>query len=157
MARLRRTIWALPKNGITLCSSTSFLVLRMKRVRCASVNGTTSTSDAFDQRCHRNRFDRAGEQEQIQRKRSTCRIRFIGNTEAPKGTFPLAIEVKTKYQSVQGVTISMMNPIQSAGWFDRKTAPSPQASGGVHIKLMSVLAPRNLMFLNASRTPRRYR
>src|SRR5690606_17810326 len=42
----------------------------------------------------------------------TCNNRFIGRIEVDSGTLPLATPVKTRYQSVQGVTISITKPIQ---------------------------------------------
>jgi len=54
--------------------------------------------------------------------------------------------VKIRYQSVHGVTISIINPIQRAGWSERNTAPNPHTKIGVHMKLMLRLVPANLKF-----------
>lgn len=61
-----------------------------------------------------------------------------------KGTLPLAILVNTMYQSVQGVTMSMTNPIQSASSWFRKMAPKRYERTGIHIKLISRLSLVNL-------------
>jgi hypothetical protein len=56
-----------------------------------------------------------------------CKIRFKGRIEAPSGTLPFAAPVKIKYQSVHGVTSSIINPIckslcPSRNIFDRAHA-----------------------------------
>src|SRR5699024_12090272 len=43
-------------------------------------------------------------------KSTTCKIKLIGKTDVERDTFPFAIPVKARYQSVQGVTISMIKP-----------------------------------------------
>jgi len=42
---------------------------------------------------------------------TNCSTKLRGRIDAPRATFPLAIPVKIRYQSVQGVTISIINPI----------------------------------------------
>jgi len=46
---------------------------------------------------------------------TTCRIKLIGKTDVERAIFPLAIPVNARYQSVQGVTISIIKPIHKAG------------------------------------------
>src|SRR5690625_6546969 len=79
----------------------------------------------------------------------TCNIRFTGRIAVHKATLPFAIPVNAKYQSVQGVTINIMKPIQSAGCSDRKTAPNPHANKGVHKKLIIKLELANFLFNSA--------
>lgn len=79
-------------------------------------------------------------------KSTTCRIKLIGRTEVERDTFPFAMPVNARCQSVQGVTISIMKPIHKAGSSDKKIAPNLQANTDLHIKLMIVLDSRNLIF-----------
>src|SRR5699024_5307217 len=76
----------------------------------------------------------------------TCKIKLIGKTDVERDTFPFAIPVNVRYQSVQGVTISMIKPINKEGKSDKKTELKPQANIGAQIKLMIVLNHRNVIF-----------
>ena len=79
---------------------------------------------------------------------STCKIKFTGKIAVESATLPFAISVKIKYQSVHGVTINIINPTQSAGRSERNSAPNPQASKGVHKKLIVRLVPANFKLRN---------
>jgi len=48
-------------------------------------------------------------------KRMTYKMRLIGKMDVERGTLPFAIAVKARYQSVHGVTISIIKPIHKAG------------------------------------------
>ncbi|GJF81702.1 hypothetical protein SA19252_26650 [Staphylococcus argenteus] len=48
-------------------------------------------------------------------KSTTCRIKLIGRIDVERDTFPFAMPVNARYQSVQGVTISIIKPIHKAG------------------------------------------
>lgn len=48
-------------------------------------------------------------------KSMTCSIKLIGKTDVESDTFPFAMPVNARYQSVQGVTISIIKPIHKAG------------------------------------------
>jgi hypothetical protein len=62
------------------------------------------------------------------------RIRFSGSIEAESGTFPFAMAVKTKYQSVQGVTKNIRKPNLISGDLLRKIAAKIKPKNGVQIK-----------------------
>jgi len=76
-----------------------------------------------------------------------CRIRFIGRIDAERGTFPRAIPVKSKYQSVQGVTMSMIKPIHKEGVSFKKKKPRIKANSGLNMKLILALTLVNFQFL----------
>lgn len=78
---------------------------------------------------------------------SNCSIRFMGRMDAERGTLPRAMPVKSRYQSVQGVTISMIKPIQRAGTSLRNTKPRTNAIKGLNIKLILALTLANFQFL----------
>jgi hypothetical protein len=78
---------------------------------------------------------------------TSCRIRFIGRMDAESDTFPRAMPVKSKYQSVHGVTISIINPIHRAGTSLKNRKPRTNASRGLNMKLMLALTLANLQFL----------
>lgn len=78
---------------------------------------------------------------------ASCRIRFIGKMDAESDTLPRAIPVKRRYQSVQGVTISMIKPIHKAGVSLKNRNPRAKASRGLNMKLMLPLTPANFQFL----------
>ena len=66
-----------------------------------------------------------------------CKIKFNGKIEAPKGTLPFATPVKIKYQSVQGVTINIINPICKSICPVRNSFDNTNVNTGVIIKLIS--------------------
>ena len=70
----------------------------------------------------------------------------MGKIEVESGTFPFAIDVKIKYQSVHGVTRSNMKPSHNAGWSDKNIAPNPHAKRGVQTKLIMTDVLKNLTF-----------
>jgi hypothetical protein len=78
---------------------------------------------------------------------NSWRIRFIGRMDADRGTLPRAIPVKSKYQSVQGVTMSIIKPIHNAGVSLKNKNPRENARIGLNMKLMPALMPANLQFL----------
>ena len=57
--------------------------------------------------------------------------------------------MKIKYQSVQGVTISIINPINIAGLLPKNTNERSHAKIGVQTKFMITEVYVNLMFLKA--------
>src|SRR5699024_9569798 len=63
-------------------------------------------------------------------KSTTCKIKLIGKTDVERDTFPFAIPVKARYQSVQGVTISMIKPIHTEGQSDKTTEHKRKANQG---------------------------
>src|SRR5690625_4406593 len=79
----------------------------------------------------------------------TCKIRFRGKIAVDNATFPFAIPVKIKYQSVHGVTISIINPIYIAGLSPKNNNAKSHTKMGVQIKLMITEVYVNLMFLKA--------
>src|SRR5699024_12703574 len=66
-----------------------------------------------------------------------------------KSTLLFTILEYGKYQSVLGVTMSIMKPIQSARCYDRKTAHNPHANKGVHKKLIIKLELANFLINSA--------
>ena len=74
-------------------------------------------------------------------------IKFIGSIEKLKFTFPFAIFVNTKYQSVHGVSISIKNPIKISIFPFKNRTPRKYPRSGVQIKLIIRLADVNLTFL----------
>jgi hypothetical protein len=71
----------------------------------------------------------------------------MGRMDAERGTLPHAMPVKTKYQSVQGVTISIIKPIHKAGTSLKNKNPSTKASSGLNMKFILPLTLANLQFL----------
>src|SRR5690606_36225973 len=53
-----------------------------------------------------------------------------------------------KYQSVQGVTINITNPIHKLKWSFKRSKPNRYANIGVHIKLITRFADMNLRLEN---------
>ena len=47
--------------------------------------------------------------------KSTTWDQMIGRIDVERDTFPFAMPVNARYQSVQGVTISIIKPIHKAG------------------------------------------
>jgi hypothetical protein len=79
----------------------------------------------------------------------TCKIKFRGRIAVDKATFPFAMPVKIRYQSVHGVTISIINPIYSDGLSPKNTIASSHARMGVQTKFMRIEVYVNFMFLKA--------
>ena len=77
-------------------------------------------------------------------------IKLIGSIDKLKFKSPFTILVNTKYQSVQGVIISMINPINMSIFPFRNRFPKKYPNNGVHIKLIIMLVELNLMFLKLS-------
>ena len=76
-----------------------------------------------------------------------CRIRLIGNMDKLSLTSPFAIFVNTKYQSVQGVNMSMKNPINISTLPFKNSEPRKYPNKGVHMKLIIRLVVVNFTFL----------
>ena len=74
-------------------------------------------------------------------------MRFIGRIDAESGTLPRAIPVKSKYQSVHGVTMSMIKPIHKVGVSFKKKKPRTKANRGLNMKLILALTLANFQFL----------
>lgn len=150
IANDRKKIWALLKKGMTILLKTGSFLLNRNRVRWASTKGKISTINILSMSVGRGMVSMLpANNSRYIGKSTTCRIKLIGRIDVERDTFPFAMPVNARYQSVQGVTISIIKPIHKAGWSDKKIAPNPQANTGVHIKLMIVLEPRNLIFKNA--------
>jgi hypothetical protein len=69
--------------------------------------------------------------------KTICKIKFKGKIEAPRGTLPFAMPVKIKYQSVHGVTISIMKPVCKSICPERNIFDNIMVNKGVKIKLMT--------------------
>lgn len=65
-----------------------------------------------------------------------CKIRFMGNIERFSSTFPLLNAVKTKYQSVHGVTSSIIRPRRTSTESGKNITPNKNAMIGVTTKLI---------------------
>ena len=79
-----------------------------------------------------------------------CSTRFIGKIDKLRVMSPFAILVKTKYQSVHGVNISMKNPIRISMFQFKNRFPKKYPNNGVQIKLIIKLVDVNLTFLKLS-------
>ena len=76
-----------------------------------------------------------------------CKIRLIGNIDRLKVKSPFASFVNTRYQSVQGVRISMKNPISTSTFPFKNNDPIKYPNNGVHMKFIIKLVDVNLIFL----------
>lgn len=76
-----------------------------------------------------------------------CNIKFMGNIDKLKLMSPFAIFVNIKYQSVQGVSMSMKKPIKMSTFPFKNIDPRKYPNSGVHRKLIIRDVIVNLTFL----------
>ncbi|CAI3641319.1 conserved hypothetical protein [Clostridium neonatale] len=110
----RKNVWALSPISLSLAilRSKKFPNLMPNLVSIASANGIIKTvtiliSTALLSKVtvppkNKNKYTGSNR---------ICNNKLSGSMEAPNAIFPFAIPVNTRYQSVQGVTISITSPI----------------------------------------------
>ncbi len=81
---------------------------------------------------------------------TTWSTRFSGSMDIPSSTFPLLMPVNTRYQSVQGVTSSMISPMRRSGLPPKKARPRAYASTGVSTKFRARAEAVKRTFLRES-------
>lgn len=81
---------------------------------------------------------------------TNCSIKFSGNIDEPRATFPLTIHVNIKYQSVHGVTINIIYPINNSEFLLKNNLPKIKIgiNIGVHMKLIIIAINVNFKFFN---------
>ena len=82
-------------------------------------------------------------------RRTIWSTRLIGRMVLLSSTLPLAIPVKTRNQSVQGVTKSIIRPVLASMESGKKTRASTNANSGVQMKFTHNAVDRKRMFVNA--------
>src|SRR5699024_12496290 len=96
---------------------TKSLLLNKNRVRCESVKGINNTISILSISIDIGIVSivPANSNKYIGRN-TTCTIKLIGKTDVERDTFPFAMPVNGRYESVQGVTMSPMKPSHRAGY-----------------------------------------
>lgn len=114
-AKERKNTCEVSKNPKKAFLLRLFLLFTIVLAKTAKVKGITNTIIILSASVPKSTLpDLPKNSKRYTGKSNTYKIKFVGRIAVDKGTFPFATLVKTKYQSVQGVTISMTNPIQIA-------------------------------------------